>query len=144
MVVDHREDLAEDFAARLAMVWAPPGVEMRTPRAWPLKRGRSSTWAIPWRWWWPTRGEAYDGAEDVIVEYDPKPAVVDPEKALEDGSPLVWESFGTNETHRGRSGWRPSTPRSPARDITVTRRLVNHRTSGAPSSRAVSSPAATG
>ena len=42
---------------------------------------------------------AVDAAEHVIVEYDPQPAVVDPEKALEDGSPLVWEQFGTNKTH---------------------------------------------
>ena len=51
----------------------------------------------------------------MIVEYDPKPAVVDPEKALEDGSPLVWESFGTNETHQWKVGVVTSTPRSPAR-----------------------------
>ncbi len=51
------------------------------------------------------RYSVVDAAEQVVVDYDPKPAVVDPEKALEDGSPLVWEQFGTNRTHEwGLSG----------------------------------------
>jgi aerobic carbon-monoxide dehydrogenase large subunit len=127
------EDLAEDFAAGLAMVWAPPGVEMRTPDHWPLKRGQVKHVGDPVAVVVAaTRGQAYDGAEDVIVEYDPKPAVVDPEKALEDGSPLVWESFGTNETHQWKVGGGDIDAALAEADITVTRRLVNHRTSGAP------------
>ena len=52
-----------------------------------------------------------DAAEQVLVEYDPLPVVVDPEKALEDGAPLVHEDLGTNKVprvvarrrrHRGR------------------------------------------
>ena len=45
-----------------------------------------------------------DAAEQVIVEYDPLPVVVDPEKALEAGSPLVHDDFGTNETHEWTIG----------------------------------------
>ena len=127
------EDLAEDFAAGLAMVWAPPGVEMRTPDHWPLKRGQVKHVGDPVAVVVAvTRGQAYDGAEDVIVEYDPKPAVVDPEKALEDGSPLVWESFGTNETHTWKVGGGDIDAALAEADTTVTRRLLNHRTSGAP------------
>ena len=127
------EELAEDFAAGLAMVWAPPGVEMRTPDHWPLKRGQVKHVGDPVAVVVAaTRGQAYDAAEDVIVEYDPKPAVVDPEKALEDGSPLVWESFGTNETHQWKVGGGDIDAALAEADITVTRRLVNHRTSGAP------------
>ena len=33
------EDMAGDFAGPLPMVWAPPGVEIKTPEHWPLKRG---------------------------------------------------------------------------------------------------------
>src|SRR4029450_5222042 len=33
------EDMASDFAGPLPMVWAPPGVEIKTPEHWPLKRG---------------------------------------------------------------------------------------------------------
>src|SRR5437763_7949907 len=42
------------------------------------------------------RGAAEDAAELVEVEYDPLPAVVDPEAALADGAPLVHDEFGTN------------------------------------------------
>ncbi len=47
------EDLAGDFAAPMAMVWSPPGRRDQDPRAtgrWPA--ARSSTSAIPSRWWW--------------------------------------------------------------------------------------------
>jgi len=127
------EDMAEDFAAGLAMVWVPPGVEIKTPDHWPLKRGEVKHVGDPVAVVVATtRGQAYDAAEDVIVEYDPKPAVVDPEKALEDGSPLVWESFGTNQTHQwGVSGGDIEAALGEA-DTTITLRLVNHRTSGAP------------
>ncbi|MFY9580503.1 MAG: xanthine dehydrogenase family protein molybdopterin-binding subunit [Gaiellaceae bacterium] len=46
-----------------------------------------------------TRGEARDAAELVQVEYDPLPAVVDPERALEDGAPIVHDEFGTNHCY---------------------------------------------
>ena len=36
-----------------------------------------------------TRAQAVDAAELVIVDYDPLPAVVDPEAALADGAPLL-------------------------------------------------------
>ena len=73
-----------------------------------------------------------DAAEQVVVDYEPKPAVVDPEKALEDGSPLVWEQFGTNKTHEwGLSGGDIEAGLAEA-DVVVERRLVNHRIAGAP------------
>lgn len=39
---------------------------------------------------------ALDAAEKVIVDYDPLPAVSDPEAALEPGAPLQFEEMGTN------------------------------------------------
>ncbi|MBI4637093.1 MAG: xanthine dehydrogenase family protein molybdopterin-binding subunit [Candidatus Rokubacteria bacterium] len=39
---------------------------------------------------------AADGAEAVVVEYAPLPAVVDPEAALEPGSPLIYPESGSN------------------------------------------------
>ena len=39
---------------------------------------------------------AEDGAEDVIVDYDPLPAVVDLEKGLETGSVLIHEDLDSN------------------------------------------------
>ena len=38
-----------------------------------------------------------DAAEQVLMEYDPLPVVVDPEKALEEGVALVHADFGTNQ-----------------------------------------------
>jgi aerobic carbon-monoxide dehydrogenase large subunit len=127
------EDLAGDFGSPLAMVWAPPGVEIKTPDHWPLKRGEVKHVGDPVAVVVATsRHIAVDAAEDVIVEYDPKPAVVDPEAALEDGSPLVWEEFGTNKTHEwGVSGGDLDAALAEA-DVTVETRFVNHRTSGVP------------
>ena len=49
---------------------------------------------------------ARDAAEMVEVNYEPLPAVVDPEKALEKGGTLVHESFGSNQafTHELKNG----------------------------------------
>ena len=89
-----------DFAGPIPMVWAPPGVEINTPEHWPLARGEvkhvGDAVAVVVG---TDKYGVVDAAEDVIVEYDPRPVVVDPEAALEDGSPLVWEEFGTNKTH---------------------------------------------
>jgi carbon-monoxide dehydrogenase large subunit len=127
------EDLAGDFVAPLAMVWAPPGVNINTPDHWPLKRGEVKHVGDPVAVVVATtRGAALDGAEDVIVEYEPKPVVIDPEQALEDGSPLVWESFGTNKTHEWAVAGGDFDAALAEADVTVEARYVNHRTSGAP------------
>ena len=127
------EDLAGDFKATLPMVWAPPGVEIKTPDHWPLKRGQVKHVGDPVAVVVAASpGAAVDAAETVIVEYDPKPVVVDPEQALEDGAPLVWESMGTNKTHEwGVSGGDIDAALGEA-DVVVEHRFVNHRTSGAP------------
>jgi carbon-monoxide dehydrogenase large subunit len=46
-----------------------------------------------------SRGAAEDAIELVEVEYEPLPAVVDPEAALADGAPLVHDEFGTNRCY---------------------------------------------
>ncbi|MGH9775008.1 MAG: xanthine dehydrogenase family protein molybdopterin-binding subunit [Candidatus Acidiferrales bacterium] len=43
---------------------------------------------------------ARDAAELVDVDYDPLPAVTDPEKAMEKSSPLLYDDFGTNVAYR--------------------------------------------
>jgi carbon-monoxide dehydrogenase large subunit len=127
------EDLAGDFAGPLAMVWAPPGVEMRTPEHWPVKRGEVKHVGDPVAVVVATsRAAAFDAAEDVFVEYAPKPVVVDPEQALEDGAPLVWESFGTNKTHEWAVAGGDFDAAQAEAEVTVEARYVNHRTSGAP------------
>jgi carbon-monoxide dehydrogenase large subunit len=125
------EDL--ELASGIPMAWVPPGVELHTPEHWPLAKGEVK---------YVGQGVAVvvgedkyavvDAAEQVFVEYEPLPVVVDPEKALEDGATLVHPEFGTNKTHEWSIGggdmdaaWREA-------DVVIERRIVNHRTAGAP------------
>src|SRR5918999_3308334 len=39
---------------------------------------------------------ARDAADAIMVDYDPLPAVVDPERAMEDGAPRIHENFPNN------------------------------------------------
>jgi aerobic carbon-monoxide dehydrogenase large subunit len=127
------EDMADDFASGLAMVWVPPGVEIKTPENWPLQRGQVKHVGDPVAVVVAaSRGAAMDAADEVIVEYDAKPAVVDPEKALENGAPLVWESFGSNKTHEWSVSGGDIDAALEEADVTITQRFVNHRTSGTP------------
>jgi carbon-monoxide dehydrogenase large subunit len=57
--------------------------------------------------------------------------VVDMEGALEDGSPLVHEEFGTNVSHQWGLGSEDVEQALAAADLVVERRVVNHRTAGA-------------
>jgi carbon-monoxide dehydrogenase large subunit len=47
-----------------------------------------------------SRAEAFDAIDAIEIDYDPLPAVSDPEAALEPGAPLLYEQFGTNLAHR--------------------------------------------
>ena len=115
------------------MAWVPPGVEVRSPEHWPLAKGEVK---------YVGQGVAVvvgedkyavvDAAEQVLVEYEPLPVVVDPEKALEDGSPLVHEEFGTNSTHEWSIGGGDMDAAWAEADVVLERRIVNHRTAGTP------------
>src|SRR6266545_882627 len=43
-----------------------------------------------------TAEAAADGAEAVVVQYEPLPAVIDPEAALRPGAPLLYPEVGSN------------------------------------------------
>lgn len=47
-----------------------------------------------------SRAEAFDAIDAIEIDYEPLPAVADPEAALEPGAPLLYEQFGTNLAHR--------------------------------------------
>jgi len=127
------EELAGDFAGPLPMVWDPPGVEINTPEHWPLKRGQVKHVGDPVAVVVAsTKARAIDAADLVIVDYAPKPVVVDPERALEEGSPLVWEEFGTNKTHEWAVAGGDFDAALAEAEVTVEQRIVNHRISGAP------------
>jgi len=120
-----------DVVAPCPMIWAPPGVEMRVPEHWPLARGKVGYVGQPIA---VVVGEdkyaVVDAAEDVLVELDPLPVVVDPEKALEDGSPVIHEEFGTNRVFDWSLGGGDVDAALQDSDVVVERRVVNHRIAG--------------
>ena len=117
----------------LPMAWVPPGIEMNSPETLPLAKGTvkyvGQAVAIVLG---TDKYGVRDAAEQLFVEYEPLPVVVDPEKALEAGSPLVHEEFGTNQTHEWSIGGGDMDAAWAESEVIVERRIVNHRTAGAP------------
>ena len=73
---------------------------------------------------------AVDAAELVVVDYEPRPAVIDPFAAVTADAPVIFEAHGSNRAMEF------SSPADPAElsghDLTVSCRIVNHRLAGAP------------
>ncbi|HEV3387625.1 MAG TPA: xanthine dehydrogenase family protein molybdopterin-binding subunit [Solirubrobacteraceae bacterium] len=125
------EDMT-DLQGPLPMAWVPPGVEVLNPEHWPLARGTvnhvGDAVAVVLG---EDRYAVVDAAEDVIVEYDPLAVVTDPERALE-GPPFVHEQLGTNKVHEWSLPGGDVEAGFADADVIVERRVVNHRTAGAP------------
>jgi carbon-monoxide dehydrogenase large subunit len=77
-----------------------------------------------------TRAQATDAAELVVVDYDPLPAVVDPEAALEDGAPLLFPDHGSNVAIEFNFGEDPTV--FDGADVVVEGRFVNQRLAAVP------------
>jgi aerobic carbon-monoxide dehydrogenase large subunit len=122
-----------DLKRPLPMIWHPPGLEIKEPEHWPLARGEvnhvGEAVAVVVG---DDRYSVVDAAESVVVAYDPLPAVVDPEAALEDGSPLVHEHIGTNRTHEWTFGGGDIDAAFAEADVVVERRIPNPRMAAAP------------
>jgi aerobic carbon-monoxide dehydrogenase large subunit len=89
-------DLADDWAATLPCVWLvteDTKQPMHRPLATDKARYQGDGVAVVLA---ETRAQAKDAAELVEVDYDPLPAVIDPEEALADGAPILHEELGTN------------------------------------------------
>jgi carbon-monoxide dehydrogenase large subunit len=125
------EDL--DIASGLPMAWVPPGVEIKTPEHWPLAKGEvkyvGQGVAIVLG---DDKYRVIDAAEQVFVEYDPLPVVVDPEKAINDTETLVHPDLGTNQVHEWSIGGGDMEAAWAESDVVLERRIVNHRTAGTP------------
>lgn len=125
------EDLA-DMAAPCPMVWVPPGVEVHVPDHWPLARdkvgyvGQAVAVVLG-----HDKYAVVDAAEEVAVDYEPLPVVVDPEAALEEGAPVIHEQFGTNKVFEWSLAGGDVDAAFAAADVVLERRIVNHRTAGA-------------
>ncbi len=73
----------------------------------------------------PTRSQAVDAAEAVIVEYEPLPVTTDPVQALTPDAPLLFPGVGTNlalEEHRARDDAALADS-----EVVVRARFVNQR-----------------
>lgn len=121
-----------DLGGPLPLAWVPPGIEVNNPEHWPLARDAvkhvgDPVAAVLGR----DRYAVVDAAEQVQVEYEPLPVVTDPEKALE-GPPHVHEQFNTNQVHQWSLGGGDLDAGFAEADVVVERRVVNHRTAGAP------------
>jgi carbon-monoxide dehydrogenase large subunit len=88
-------DLEPEWGGPLPFVW-PITEDIKVPVHWPLARDKARFQgdgvAVVVA---ETRGLAEDAAEAVAVDYEPLPAVVDPEQAMRD-EVLVHEELGTN------------------------------------------------
>ncbi|MSO78560.1 MAG: xanthine dehydrogenase family protein molybdopterin-binding subunit [Acidimicrobiia bacterium] len=80
-----------------------------------------------------TRTQAVDAAEMVVVDYDPLPAVVDPEAALADGAPLLFPAHGSNEALDLVVMGATSDPNIlDGAEVVVSGRFVNQRVAAVP------------
>ncbi len=77
-----------------------------------------------------SRAQAMDAAEMVIVDYDPLPTVVDPEAALEDGTPVLFPEHGSNLAIEFNFGEDPEILGDA--DVVVEGRFVNQRVAAVP------------
>jgi len=124
------EDL--DFQAPLPSAWVPPGVEIKQVEHWPLARGEvhhvgEAVAVVVGQ----DRYSVVDAAEDIVVEYEPLPVVVDLEEALGDGT-VVHEGLGTNRAYEWSLGGGDLDSGFAQADVVIERRIHNHRVSGAP------------
>jgi aerobic carbon-monoxide dehydrogenase large subunit len=91
-------DLAEEWAATLPCVWLvteDTKQPMHRPLATDKARYQGDGVAVVIA---ETRAQAKDAAELVEVDYEPLPAVIDPEAALADDAPILHEDLGTNHS----------------------------------------------
>ena len=77
-----------------------------------------------------TKAQAVDAAEAVIVDYDPLPAVVDPEAAIGPDAFVVFEAQGSNVANGMGTG--PVEGVLDDADVVVSQRIVNQRVAPVP------------
>ncbi len=120
-------DLRDDWKAAMPCAW-PVTEEMKNPEHWPLAldevRYQGDGVAVVVA---DSRSAARDAAELVDVDYEPLPVVVDVEKALEDGAPLVHAGIGTNECYVWKLENGDVDAAFEAADVVVSRRYVQPR-----------------
>ena len=75
---------------------------------------------------------AIDAVADVVVDWDPLPAVTDPFQAMADGAPLLFEEAARNVEHENQiKGGEPDAAFGRAKRV-VKQRMLNQRLAGIP------------
>src|SRR3954468_1871661 len=121
-----------DLEAPLPMAWVPPGVDVKNPPHWAIAKDEVHHVGDPVALVIGSdRYGVVDAAEQVLVEYEPLPVVIDVEQALEDGTDLVHQDLGTNKCHEWSLGGGDIEAGFAQADVVVERKVVNHRTAGA-------------
>ncbi|HEX2181266.1 MAG TPA: xanthine dehydrogenase family protein molybdopterin-binding subunit, partial [Rubrobacteraceae bacterium] len=106
----------------------PVTEDIKIPDHWPLARGEVNFAGEPVAVVLATdRYRAQDALESIEVDYEPMGVVTDVEKALEDGSPLVHEKFGTNECYTWTLGTGEIEDAFSRADVVVSERYVQQR-----------------
>src|SRR5262245_48748720 len=120
-----------DLEAPLPMAWVPLGIDVANPPHWSLAKEEVNHVGDPVALViGEDRYAVVDVAEQVLVEYDPLPVVIDVEAALA-GGPFVHDSLGSNKIHEWSLGGGDVEAALAASDVVVEHRVVNHRTAGA-------------
>ncbi|MDQ3430053.1 MAG: xanthine dehydrogenase family protein molybdopterin-binding subunit, partial [Actinomycetota bacterium] len=121
------EDLAEEWAIGIPTGW-PVTEDIKIPDHWPLARGEVNHAGDGVAVVVATdRYKAQDALEFIDVEYEVLPVVVDVEAALEEGSPLVHEEFGTNECYTWPLGTGDIDKAFEEADVVVSGRYIQQR-----------------
>ena len=121
------EDLAEEWAIGIPTGW-PVTEDIKIPDHWPLARGEVNHAGDGVAVIVATdRYRAQDALEFIEVDYEALPVVVDVEAALEEGSPLVHEEFGTNECYTWPLGTGDIDKAFEEADVVVSGRYVQQR-----------------
>jgi carbon-monoxide dehydrogenase large subunit len=121
-----------DLQASLPTAWVPPSIETNVPAHWPLARGEVCHVGDPVAVVvGDDRYSVVDAAEQVVVDYEPLPAITDPEAALRDET-LVHSDLSSNKVHEWSLGVGEEALQAgfDAADVVIERRIVNHRTAG--------------
>jgi aerobic carbon-monoxide dehydrogenase large subunit len=102
------QDLADEWAASMPCAWPiadrtmpeEPTTDARVPDHWPVAKDRvryqGEIVAVVVA---DSREHAADAVAEVQVDYDELPVVTDLEEALKEGSPVIYDAWGTNKSY---------------------------------------------
>ncbi|MDI3339036.1 MAG: molybdopterin-dependent oxidoreductase [Sphaerobacter sp.] len=76
--------------------------------------------------------QAHDAAAAVQVDYEPLPAVVDPEQAMQDGAPQLWDELANNVAMRYDRTRGDVDAAFQSAEVVVRQRLISQRLAGIP------------